>query len=820
MTDTMEFEFVFTILIAVVVAYFPGYLVGRSLGLTRITSLSLSTPILFFMILILGVVFDKLSISLPGVAFVGIITGISLLLWVIMLVARKRHSRKAAVAKSAAGENDESGEKAIAKSVVQASSAAVVGTSLEAPVPDAVREKSSERMLILDAELSPSDLYSEWVLTQDGQDEHCAKKKACMYSENGRTKLQESGVAYAVLDAMRIGVKDSRRNAIVLGVYILIGIIMTAFVFLAALDTPESFGHFDDNTAHYNYIRAFLETQQYSILNVNGFIGGDTEGYFYPALWHIFTTFVASISNASVLMAFNASVFVFTAVILPISWFSLLVTLFPRRIDVLVAGSLCCVAFGAFPWSFLVFGQLVSNMAAFAMIPATVAFFIWLVCSRLSVGRRLLYAFVLVMCFGGLAGAQPNAVFTTGLFCAFWLAYYLMRVIDMKCDVKNVFAVQVIVFIVLVAVVCGVWAFFYHASFMQEVLSKNWAAYGGLGHAFFRAIALMTGSRLDPQLFLGLLVLVGLIGSLRIKGYRWMGALYIFGFVLYLVDAGTESALKNVLTGFWYTDPYRIGAMLALFATPLAALGLANTVRFLARIFGKASKRQSVAEELGADETVGRHVDATEILRGAAKERIKKRWSAYVLSAIVVVLVLVVSLIHPFQYMLPNGHTYKSGLQRIQNQLIERYSWTDDKYGLNGAQFAFLQQVSAVVPEDELILNTPNDGTGWAYGVEGLNVNWRGFKKDRAVIPSELLRLHLADMATREDVLRSVKDEGFSYLLRLDEGVEASSKLRSKNYRYHSEDWEGIESVTDNTPGFEVVLADGDMRLYKIEDQD
>lgn len=30
------------------------------------------------------------------------------------------------------------------------------------------------------------------------------------------------------------------------------------------------------------------------------------------------------------------------------------------------------------------------------------------------------------------------------------------------------------------------------------------------------------------------------------------------------------------------------------------------------------------------------------------------------------------------------------------------------------------------------------------------------------------------------------------------------------------EQWRGIDSIRDDTPGFEVILAEGDIRLYKI----
>lgn len=811
----MWLEFAGLIAATIVVAYVPGYLVGRSLGFTRITSLSVAVLLLFFAILGLGIVLEKLGIAIPGWALMSIIAGCALLLWIVVTVLKRNRQRKTA-AEQSAPISCETGQN-IRTSPVASITDAETKLTLTNSGDGTNADSPADRVLVLDEELSPSDLYNEWVLSQDGVDE--ARSNGRRLKDSGRTAEGTRGAAQSqgFLNGAAVGVKDSRRNGVILGIYILVGALMASFVFLAALDTPESFGHFDDNTSHYNFIRSFLETQYYSILQVNGYIGLENyNGEFYPALWHIFTACIANISGASVMMAFNASVFVLTAVVLPVGWFALLATLFPRRVDVLVAGSLCCVAFGAFPWGFLVFGQLVSNMASFAMIPAVVAFFITTVRSTITRGRRGVYAFIIVAAFGGLAGAQPNAIFTAGLFCLFWLIYYVMYVIDKRSSVKNVFAFQVIAFILIFAAVCLIWAAFYYAPFMQDVVTTDWGAYGGIPQAIFRGLTLMVGRREDPQILLGLLVLVGLIGAFRIKGYRWLGAFYLFVLFLYVVDAGTEESFTNVLTGFWYNDPYRVGAMLALSATPLAALGLANTIRMVARGLGALLDRRHRSESDIAEDRPGRHADYSDLVRHAGKKRVKKRWSTYIASAVLVILVLVATLIHPFKYMLPNGVTYKSGLQKIQNQLIERYSWEDGGYGLDGEQYTFLQEVSETVPQDELILNVPNDGSGWGYGIEGLNVNWRGFKQNRAIVPDDTLRLYLADIATRPDVQQAVEDGGFEYLLRLDSGADHTSGLRTKGYRYKPEDWAGIESVTDETPGFEVVLADGDMRLYKI----
>ena len=53
-----------------------------------------------------------------------------------------------------------------------------------------------------------------------------------------------------------------------------------------------------------------------------------------------------------------------------------------------------------------------------------------------------------------------------------------------------------------------------------------------------------------------------------------------------------------------------------------------------------------------------------------------------------------------------------------------------------------------------------------------------------------------------------MKSSGAKYLLYLDETIHIGS--------FDESEWEGILSVTDETPGFETVLADGNMRLYRI----
>ena len=124
------------------------------------------------------------------------------------------------------------------------------------------------------------------------------------------------------------------------------------------------------------------------------------------------------------------------------------------------------------------------------------------------------------------------------------------------------------------------------------------------------------------------------------------------------------------------------------------------------------------------------------------------------------------------------------------------------------------------MPEGELVLNMPYDGSVFAYAADDLDVAFDAFGRE-STPDEELLRQGVCDIATNETVASAAEHAGIRYVLQLDQGQgdqgfseDASLYLLG----YVPEEWEGITSITDETPGFEVVLAEGDMRLYRITD--
>ncbi len=77
---------------------------------------------------------------------------------------------------------------------------------------------------------------------------------------------------------------------------------------------------------------------------------------------------------------------------------------------------------------------------------------------------------------------------------------------------------------------------------------------------------------------------------------------------------------------------------------------------------------------------------------------------------------------------------------------------------------------------------------------------------------SAILRKRLNYIASDEEVRNTAKELDVHYVLQLEN--PASSGVIGDNYKMGT--FRGVSEITDDTPGFEVVLSEGNMRLYKI----
>lgn len=606
-------------------------------------------------------------------------------------------------------------------------------------------------------------------------------------------------------NGMRIGgdcLPARRTLAVSLAAFAGAGVVICTIIFVKNLDGAASFFQAYDNLSHMMRIRSFVDTGVFSPIGVDLNFNlenppfGDHETGFYPSSWHCLAAIAVSALDVPITLAINATNALFVALVAPVSaWLLLAVALRGRAIAICAALPL---AFASFPWGMVTYGPLYPNMAAFAMVLGTAACYMAIFQSRESARRRALAVMAFLACLAGLGLSHPNAVFTLAVIL---VPYTCSQVLDLPCFIREDGGKSKLRFAAcagLFALAVALWALALESPFMSAVVRFTWPPFASAGQAAGRLVTLALRDA-PAQIVLALLVATGIASTLRQRKNRWMIASLAIAAAMYLVNASSEGPLKMWLTGFWYQDSYRICGVLSLAALPLACLGLlavADTVK--ARI---GSTRHPVHART--------HTRRSVRTRTLAAPSIA---SGLVATAVAVVL------FHP-AYYLPEDRMIDTafGYMRYLIGFENNASRSDDVLGAE--ERAFLDKVAGTVEPGAVILNHPYDGSALAAPILDLNVYWRfwgGYKDHQDGQTSQTLRFGADRMADDERVKAALRESGARYLLLLDQGTLAKERFMRHTVSYHPEDWTGLEAVNDQTPGLELLLSEGDMRLYRI----
>ena len=116
------------------------------------------------------------------------------------------------------------------------------------------------------------------------------------------------------------------------------------------------------------------------------------------------------------------------------------------------------------------------------------------------------------------------------------------------------------------------------------------------------------------------------------------------------------------------------------------------------------------------------------------------------------------------------------------------------------------------------MINNPNDGSLFAYSENKLKAYNRaltGYGSASETAESALLRTSMDSYANNAEVVRAVEQICAHYVLQLDcnSGEDPGALLFGSP---PSSMWTGIDGITQDTPGFKLILEDGDMRLFEI----
>lgn len=369
-------------------------------------------------------------------------------------------------------------------------------------------------------------------------------------------------------------VPHSRRRtvgwAFSLGVALGGGLLCTQ-LFTALIDPNNISQHFDV-VFHLNAVRHILDTGDASPLTLGRINGGTGVLSFYPSAWHALVALVVDGTGGTLPVAVAALNLVVAAAAWPIGCAALVRVIAGRRpLPVLLAG-VFSAAVGSFPLMMLDWGVLYANFLGVSLLPALVATVVALcgMGTEQPFARPTLAALLLIE-VAGAVGSHPSSlpaliVLTVPVLVA--AEVRRVRALRGSGVGRSRFRRDAIVVPATALAIAAVWSLLRPANGFA-----GWDPPLTPGRALLGALTGSFTSGTVPWLVAGSIALATVLAVLgRLPG--WLAASYGLVAVLFLVVAAVpRSPVRTALTGIWYEDVYRIVALSAVAAVPLAALG-------------------------------------------------------------------------------------------------------------------------------------------------------------------------------------------------------------------------------------------------------
>lgn len=588
-------------------------------------------------------------------------------------------------------------------------------------------------------------------------------------------------------DARKRQAQSCPIKAGVMVAYVAFGLLAAIVAYISVAGTPENFIGVFDMVHHSNAVRSFLNTGTYTSFRQGSYMSGADQAIspwpgltFYPSVYHVLVAMVMELSRVSLPVAINATNLVFASVVFPLGLYALLSRIFVHKPCIARYAAPFAATFSIFPWGYLVYGPLYPNMAGFALMPILAAVFIELCARDLKLSRRAVYLVYFLWMALGLAFIHPNTIFALAIFLMPFLMELIWRT-DFKGSHGRALGLKLAWSVALLAAWVG---FFYLASktsAVQTVATYDWGVTAKPHEALKNILrAAYVGNFFvdPPQWILAVLILIGAGYVIYDREYLWTLASYVLMAYATYVNATQSGAWKHFIGGFWYTDPYRFGAMCCIFAFPLIAAGAYTLYRL---IMGKAAFTPKVKAP------VGRKVAL--VLVGALM-----LWVSY----------------SPLPGALAGVIPYPLGAirQRIGHDFTMNEPYSQQER-------AFVDKIMAKIGPDTLVLNIPSDGSLFAYSINNMRTYWRplnGYGDGSESSDSMYLRFYLDRLSYDQRVQKIVKQIGAKYVLVL-EGKGGANIGPNDQYG----DFAGLAGITKSTPGFKLVAQDHNMRLFEID---
>lgn len=576
-------------------------------------------------------------------------------------------------------------------------------------------------------------------------------------------------------------------------VYMLVSLILVAWIYLKNLDGPSSVIPYFDNAFALSTVRSFSNTKLYGVLFSSCYRDSSVlfnGASYYPTGMHSIAALLVEIFSISPSEALNIIIFVSLCPILCLSVRSLISSCYPEDNVAQLSGCVVSYFFVAFPWGLITFGSLLANLFSLVFVPAAISSAIILsdrLVNRKGSISHAAIAFILALIL--LAFTHPGSLFTAGVVIAPLIVKSVYTC--SKCSGKQKsWPSHLFVACIAILAVVTLWAICYYLPPLHATVSFNWPAFQSFGTAV-SSIFTLSFFDFPAQLPVCLLVQFGLISCFRRKDQNnWLIASAIFAGILYIVDVSTDGYLKQLLTGFWYTDSRRIAAIVVISLIPFAARGISLLFRHLY------------------------HYAASKPDTGISPRVYSVLWILLLLG-----FAFGPSLVVNGSFTLSSAFSYLRCTLSSINEL-------NGKPFVNGAVETLMldkdelsagSEIADMLDQQYVTLNNPLDGSSFFYGLYNVNLLYRQSSAQDSSDPYALLRKRIHEYTSNRAVKQEVLDKHIRYVLQLDSGVSPSDSS-SFYCIYDPNFWSGIQSIDANTPGFKLIYSKDDIRLYELTD--
>ena len=535
--------------------------------------------------------------------------------------------------------------------------------------------------------------------------------------------------------------------------------------------SPESFSQTLDNSFHMNAIRWIQEHGDASSLTMGAVSGTNQEPYFYPAGWHDFVSLIYSTTGTSIATATIVMILLVAGIIWPCSLVAMCLSIpYLRRLQALAIPALTC-GFFAFPGLLLFWGVLFPNLLGYALLPAFVA----LLSHMIQLMARREYSFMLSLSLtilvglGGLALVHPNAVVSAAVFAVPMLLGGVAQVLRTSEASMRERLVGTGVMVVLIAGCVVAWSVLRPS---QEA-SELWTSIMSEGEAVYQFLFLglenanPLGGNFTPAYLVGFLALWGIGYLLYKRRNLWLiGSWMLVGYMWIIAASVPRGDFRLLMVGPWYTDHFRLAALVVFPSVLLAGIGLGGAVEGLFVRIMHAIPRE-------------KHAKVAPAMMGAA-----------------MVLVLAVA-----------GLSSRTPEMRDATLAVaKRYQVTPTSDILNQDEMNVVNEIPKIVPKGDMIVNNPWDGSALIYALADRHLTSYHFEFQTSPKYAAILN-NLKDARTNPEVCRVVNEYNAHWYVHLENQLNFGPR-EQKNY-------DGLVAAID-TDVLTPVYSSGPMTLYRI----